>query len=278
MRIRRLSNSIGAEVLEFEVSPHLSLDVVSELRDLFLEHQVLLFRDQRISFETHIDFSRHFGELDTHESTPDYRADGYPHLLKVTNEGREREKVFGQQWHSDYSMTLRPAMASLLHAHEIPEVGGDTMFTNMYAAYDTLSDAMKRLLLPLKAEHSVLGARHLRNVDTELRAQRSKLNPPVLHPVVRAHPETGRKALYMNEMHTTNFEGMTVDESQPLLAYLFEHSTRSEFVYRHQWRKHDLLMWDNRCTMHLALQDYDYRQLRRLYRTTLIGELEGAYA
>jgi taurine dioxygenase len=278
MQIRKLSNSLGAEVLNYLVTAKPTPAEIEQLRSLFLQYQVLLFRGQDIDFQTHIAFSRQFGTLDRHDSTPDYRNATHPELLNVTNEGKQRGTVFGQQWHSDYSMTTAPATASLLHSHQIPDVGGDTMFANMYAAYESLSPAMQHLLEPLRAVHSVLGARHLRAVDKEVRAAKLALNPPVLHKVVRVHPETGRKALYVNEMHSVSFEGMTQEESEPLLDFLFQNSTRSEFVYRHQWRQHDLLMWDNRCTMHLALQDYDFDKLRRLYRTTILGERIGEYA
>ncbi|WP_454719993.1 MULTISPECIES: TauD/TfdA dioxygenase family protein [Cupriavidus] len=277
MHFRKLSNSLGAEVVGFRITADCAPDALAEIRQAFAQYQVLLFRDQDISFDTHIAFSRRFGPLEQHDAIPEYRHPDYPELIVVTNEGKERAKVFGQQWHSDHSMTVCPSMASLLHAHVIPEVGGDTMFANMYDAYDTLSDGMKRLLAPLRAVHTVIAAKHLRGLDEQTLAAKARNNPPVVHPVVRIHPVTGRPALYVNEMLTSHFEGMTVAESQPLLQYLFAHSTRSEFVYRHQWRKHDVLMWDNRCTMHLALMDYDHQQLRRLFRTTLEGDSRGEY-
>lgn len=277
MKVRKLSYSLGAEVLEFQITDRPSAETVSELKDLFHRYQILLFRDQRISFETHIAFSALFGELDDHSHVPEYRAEGYPHLIKVTNEGKERKKVFGQQWHSDHSQTICPSMASLLHAHELPEVGGETMFTNMYLAFDTLSPGMQQLLEGMRAVHTVANAGHLRGIDPELRRQKESRNPPVLHPVVRIHPATGRKALYVSEMLTSRFEHLTEEESAPLLQYLFKHSVQPEFVYRHQWRKHDLVMWDNRCTMHLALMDYDHTQLRRLFRTTILGDHRGEY-
>jgi len=275
--VRKLSNAVGAEIVGFKVSTDLSDACIAEIRALFLKYQVLLFRDQNISHDVHIAFSRRFGVLDNHKSVPEYRHPQYPELIRVTNEGREPSKVFGRQWHSDHSMALKPAMASLLHAHVLPEVGGDTCFSNMYMAYDTLSSGLKGLVDPLEAAHSVVAARHLRGLDPETLNGKLTRNPPVVHPVVLVHPETGRKALYVNEMMTSHFAGMTVEESEPLLGYLYQHSTRDEFVYRHQWRRHDILMWDNRCTMHLALADYDHSQLRDLYRTTVEGDRAGHY-
>ncbi len=277
MKVRKLSYALGAEVLDFRVVDKPSAETLSELKDLFHRYQILLFRDQPISFETHINFSALFGTLDDHKHVPEYRSDSHPQLIKVTNEGKERKTVFGQQWHSDHSQTICPSMASLLHAHELPEVGGETMFTNMYMAFDTLSPGMQHLLQGMRAVHTVVNAGHLRGISDESRRQKELRNPPVLHPVVRVHPETGRKALYVSEMLTSRFEHLTEQESAPLLEYLFKHSTQPEFVYRHQWRKHDLLMWDNRCTMHLALMDYDHAQLRRLFRTTILGDHHGEY-
>ncbi len=274
---RKLSNALGAEITGFKINDDVGQETIDALRNAFLKYQVLLFRDQDISFETHIAFSRKFGDLDNHESVPEYRFEAYPQLIRVTNEGKEPTKVFGRQWHSDHSMTLVPSMASQLHAREIPDVGGDTMFTNMYLAYDHLSEGMRRLLDGLEAVHTVQSARHLSQVDGDELKAKMKRNPPVAHPVVIVHPETGRKALYVSEMMTSQLVGMTREESQSILQYLFELSTLPEFVYRHVWRKHDLLMWDNRCTMHIALSDYDHTQLRDLYRTTIKGSRAGRY-
>jgi taurine dioxygenase len=277
LELRKLSHALGAEVVGFRIRGDLPETTVRELRDAFLRYHVLVFRDQEISHETHIAFSRYFGELDPHDSVPDYRLPDHPEILEVTNEGKEPAKVFGRQWHSDHSMTIKPVSASLLRAHQLPDVGGDTMFANMHLAYDTLSDGMKEMLQRLSAVHTVAAARHLQGVDPEVRAMKERINPPVAHPVIRPHSETGRPALYVNEMLTSHFVGMTYEESRPLLEYLFRHSTRPEFVYRHVWRKHDLVMWDNRSTMHIALADYDHSQVRRLYRTTLVGQASGTF-
>lgn len=277
LRIRKLSYALGAEIQDFRIADDLSPDTVREILDAFHTYQILLFRDQDISFATHIAFSRHFGELDNHDSVPDLRHTAFPQLLVVTNEGKEKSKVFGRQWHTDHSMTLSPTNASLLHAHQLPDVGGETMFANMYAAYETLSPGMRSMLDPMHAVHSISAARHLQGVDPEMLAAKAQRNPPVAHDVVRVHPETGRKALYVNEMLTSHFENMTREESLPLLQYLYAHSTQPEFVYRHQWRRHDLMIWDNRCTMHYALADYDHGQIRRLYRTTVKGPRIGRY-
>jgi taurine dioxygenase len=173
------------------------------------------------------------------------------------------------------SFTTAPSLGSLLKCYAVPEVGGDTLFANMYLAYDALSAGMKKLIDGLHGIH-LSGTRKLANSTTGVvRAEEQKrINPPVAQPVVRAHPETGRKALYIGEK-VRRFDGMTEEESAPLIDYLVRHATRPEFVYRHQWRKHDILAWDNRCVMHQALGDFDETQLRHMERTTVLGTPSG---
>ncbi len=174
----------------------------------------------------------------------------------------------GRKWHSDMSFTLSPALGSLLYSREIPEVGGDTMFTNMTLAYDTLSAAMQRMLADLHGIHTM--GRTMTHATAERARLDRELNPPIAQPIVREHPETGRKALYISEK-VELIAGMTRAESEPLIGFLCRHASRPEFVYRHQWRARDLVMWDNRCTMHVALADFDETQRRELYRTTVLG-------
>jgi taurine dioxygenase len=220
--------------------------------------------------EQHIEFSRAFGDLDTHEVVPKDRHPLYHELLIVANKpvvpGQESDKAIGLSWHSDLVSSLRPALGSLLRAVQMPSAGGDTMFTNMYAAYETLSPAMQGMLEGLHAVYM----RERKGGSAEWLTQHRQLNPPVAQPVVRVHPENGRKALYVGET-ARFFEGMTAAESRPLLEYLVKHATQPTFVYRHRWQTNDLLMWDNRCTMHLALGDYDRSKLRHMERTTLLG-------
>lgn len=277
--IRRLSYSLGAEVIGVDLTQPISTALAQKLRKVFLDFQVVLFRDQQITPEHHIAFTRIFGEPDKHSTVPDYQHPDHPELLLLTNEKQGNQESgtgkVGQQWHSDLSMTLRPTLGSLLHAQIVPDVGGDTMFTNMYAAYDALSPGLKALLEPLFAVHDGTKARHLAHRDPDYLMTKRRLNPPVAHPVIRVHSETGRKALYVSEMTTTRFLNMTEEESGPLLSYLYAQSVRPEFTYRHQWRRHDLLMWDNRCTMHLAMGNYDSNQTRRMFRTSVMGEPGG---
>lgn len=280
LKLRKLSYALGAEVCGIDITRAMSEAEFGEIYQAFLAHGILLFRNQDVSREQHIEFSRRFGELDRHEALPRDRHPEYPELLRVTNEPNSDgslsdTRYTGRQWHSDMSFTTRPALGSLLRSFAVPEVGGDTLFANMYLAYETLSDGMKKLIADLHAIH-LSGTRKVANTATGvLRAEEQRrINPPVAQPVVRVHPETGRKALYLGEK-VKRFEGMTEEESRPLIDYLNRHATRPEFVYRHQWRAHDILAWDNRCTMHQALGDFDETQLRHLERTTVLGTPSG---
>jgi taurine dioxygenase len=262
------------------VAQPMSESTFGEIYQAFLANGILLFRDQDVTREQHIEFSRRFGALDRHDALPRDRHPGYPELLMVTNEPKpdgapSDTKYTGRQWHSDMSFTTAPSLGSLLKSYEVPEVGGDTLFANMYRAYDALSAGMKKLIADLHGIH-LSGTRKLANESTGVaRAEEQKrINPPVAQPVARVHPETGRKALYIGEK-VKRFDGMTEEESQPMIEYLVRHATRPEFLYRHPWRKHDILAWDNRCVMHQALGDFDETQLRHMERTTVLGTPSG---
>jgi len=280
LKLRRLSYALGAEVCDVNVAAPMSEAFFGEIYQAFLQHGVLLFGGQDVTREQHIEFSRRFGELDRHDALPRDRHPGYPELLMVTNEPKadgspSDTKYTGRQWHSDMSFTTAPSLGSLLRCYVAPDVGGDTLFANMYLAYDALSDGMKVLIADLHGIH-LSGTRKIANSESGVpRAdEQRRLNPPVAQPVVRVHRETGRKALYIGEK-VKRFDGMTEAESRPLIDFLVRHATRPEFVYRHQWRKNDILAWDNRCTMHQALGDFDENQLRHLERTTVLGTPSG---
>ena len=277
--LRPLSYALGAEVQGVDLAKPLSNSEFDRIHRAFLESGILLFRDQKITREQHIAFSRCFGELDTHDSLPRDRHPDHPELLLVTNVPKANgapsdSKYTGQLWHSDMSFTPVPSLGSLLRGITIPPVGGDTMFTNMYMAYDALSDGMKKMIDGLHGIHT--GSRKIVDLSADRAAEQRKLNPPIAQPVVRVHPETGRKALYIGEK-VSCFAGMAEDESRPLIDYLVRHATRPQFVYRHQWRADDIVMWDNRCTMHVALGDYPEGEIRHLERTTIKGTPSGYY-
>jgi taurine dioxygenase len=230
--------------------------------------------------QQHIAFSRHFGPLEAHV-VGEFNLPGHPEIFVVSNvkeDGKLKGAVYaGQYWHSDLSYMQKPSLGSLLLCREMPDTGGDTMWANMYLAYETLSEIMQRFLGPLRAIHDYSHAydtyfAKLKERPPLTAEQRAK-TPPVEHPLVRTHPVTGRKALYVNPGFTTGIVGMPDDESRPILDFLFRHSTRPEFVYRHKWHVDDLVFWDNRCTMHYALSDYDFSVRRHMHRTTIAGDV-----
>ncbi len=280
IKLRKLSYGLGAEVCNIDVAAPMSESEFGEVHRAFLDHGILLFRSQNITRDQHLQFSRRFGELDSHDAFPSDRHPQIPELMLVTNEPQPDgtpsvSRYTGRRWHTDMSHTLEPSLGSLLRCWKIPEVGGDTLFANMTLAYDALSAGMRKLITNLNAIHFP-GGRKLDNThaDKAHAAEQRKISPPVAHPVVRVHPETGRKAIYLGEK-VKRFDGMTEEESKPLIEYLNRHATKPEFVYRHQWRENDIVLWDNRCTMHQALGDFDQEQRRHMERTTVLGTPSG---
>ena len=280
LQLRKLSHALGAEVCGVDITKPMGEAQFGEIYHAFLDHGILLLRNQECTREQHIEFSRRFGDLDRHDALPRDRHPEYPELLMVTNapnaDGTPGEgRYTGRQWHSDMSFTTHPSLGSLLRGITIPEVGGDTLFANMTMAYESLSEGMKKLIADLHGIH-MSGTRKVANaqVGSQRIAEQQRINPPVAQPVVRVHPETGRKALYLGEK-VKRFDGLTEEESRPLIDYLNRHATRPEFVYRHQWRRNDIVVWDNRCTMHQALGDFDETQLRHMERTTVLGTASG---
>jgi taurine dioxygenase len=277
LKFRPLSYGLGAEVCGIDVSRAVTQGEFKEVHRAFLDYGVLLLRNQKVSREQHIEFSSRFGRLDDHANVPRDRHPEYNEIIVITNEPKASgapsdSKYTGRQWHSDLSFTLVPSLGSALRCLAAPPVGGDTMFANMYMAYDTLSDGMKKLIAELHGVH--VSERKIVDLSPERAAEHRRLNPPVAQPVVRVHPETGKKALYIGEK-VRRFAGMREEESRPLIDYLCRHAARPEFVYRHQWQVDDILIWDNRCTSHIALGDFDETQLRRMERTTILGTPSG---
>ncbi len=270
------SGALGAEISGVDLSRDLSDDTFEEIRRAFLEYQAIFFRAQDLTPERHKAFSRRFGPLIAHPYLEG--VDGHPEIMLVKKEKHELHN-FANAWHTDSSYQAMPSLGSMLYAIEVPETGGDTLFTNMYLAYESLSEGMRALLEPLKARHSFSGSQGVegrgRERDLDYAPSGLKDDPSiheaVTHPVVRTHPETGRKALYVNGMFTVGFEGMTDDESAPLLEFLYRHATRPEFTCRFRWRRGSLAFWDNRCTMHYPVNDYPGK-FRLMHRTTIRGD------
>lgn len=279
--VRPLGSALGAEIVGLDLTARLNTDTIAALHAAWHAHLVLLFRGQQLSPQQQIDFSRHFGELDDHAAIPKFRHPEHPQILLVNNHEAATGKKLsvGRQWHSDLSTTLRPAKGSLLHAQQLPPVGGDTMFCNMYRAWESLSPLYRQWLEGRDALHDMTAAREtrLQRTPAELDDIRRR-NPPVWQPIARRHDGTGRTALFVSEMTTVAIDGLTAEESAPILQFLFAHSTPPENVYRHVWRPADALLWDNRCAMHIALADYDLTQQRTMFRTTLLGQPSGRVA
>jgi len=269
---------LGAEILGLDLSRPLSPRQFQRIHKAHLDHHLLVFRDQRITPRQQIDFSRRFGPLQIHVLR-NFQLPSHPEVLIISNIIEDGKPIglgdAGHFWHSDLSYKERPSLGSLLHAQELPEEGGDTLFANMHLAWDTLPAALRHAVQDARAEHSYL------TQYEELR-RRSPFRPaltqaqidevkPVTHPVVRTHPETGRKALFVSEHFTTRIVGIPEDESRALLAELFAHSVLPAHIYRHKWAPHDLVFWDNRSLMHLAGGTPDHLR-RKLYRTTIEGD------
>jgi taurine dioxygenase len=276
--VTRLSAAVGAEVA-VDVTRPLKQETVEQINTALAEHCVLLFRNAEITPEQHIAFSRNFGPLEAH-LLAEFSLPEHPEIFVVSNVkegGKLKGAVYaGQFWHSDLSYMKKPSLGSLLLCHEMPAVGGDTMWANMYMAYETLSEPMQAFIGGLKAVHDYSHAydtyfAKLPDRPPLTPEQRAK-TPPVTHPMVRTHPVTGRKALYVNPGFTKGIVGMPEEESRPILDFLHRHSTRPEFTYRHKWRVHDMMFWDNRCSMHYALADYDFSVRRHMHRTTIAGD------
>jgi len=273
MQVRLIANALGAEVLGLDLSQPITGAQASEIKALWNEHLVLLFRGQHLSPEQMIRFSANFGELERHDNyRSEVRYADHPELLRVkTTHVAGRRLTFGQQWHSDLSYTLKPAHGTVLHCLAIPEVGGDTLFASMIAAYDGLSPTMQRIVGDLECVHDISFGKSHRDGPPEHLADVRKRNPPVIQPVVRVHPQTGRKALFVSEWVCTRIVGMSLEESRGLIDFLCRHSTREEFTFRQSWQVGDVLMWDNRATVHMALADYRDDTAREMMRTSITG-------
>jgi taurine dioxygenase len=256
----------GAEIHGVDVAVDLDDATVADIRQALLDHCVIFFRDQQLDTARHKVFARRFGDIFIHPNYNGVVPD--PEVIEVRREPHD-ERIVGEEWHTDTTMSPEPPMGAILYALEVPPYGGDTMFANQYAAYEALSDGMKRMLAGLRAVHSdrkVAGPRAGMNArrSTKVREDADWRETVSTHPVVRSHPETGRKLLFVNASYTIGFEGMTEAESTPLLNYLLEHGHRPEFTCRFRWRPGSIAFWDNRSTKHIAVHDAGpHRRLMR---------------
>jgi len=292
IELEPLAGALGASVFGVDVSGPLADSLRADLYGAFLDYQVLFVKNARpLSPIQHRDFAGLFGEIDDEPFTFPFKTptvDGHPEILMNVKEAADRSLNVGGFWHADVTYRARPHKAAILYAKEAPAFGGDTMFANQYLAYEALSPGLRALLDGLKAEHassmpyggeSARFASVSRNAaprpeDRKFAASRYERAAEVSviandHPVVRTHPETGRRCLYVNRGFTARFTDMTAAESLPLLEFLWEHASRPEFTCRYKWAQNDIAIWDNRCTQHHALDDYN--QLRRMRRVQIGG-------
>ncbi len=270
--IMPLSGTIGAELDGLDLSQPLAEEALAQIRQAFLDHHVLVFRNQDLTPEQQMAFGRYFGELDSHPfvaSSPEHIE-----VLDIVTEPDDRAN-FGGGWHTDLTFLAEPDLGSILYAVDVPAVGGDTLFANQHAAYDAMSKPMRTMLDTLVATHSAGPQYGAGGYSTRSKAMQTKnqelVNQVVEHPVVRTHPETGRKGLYVNPAFTTGIRGLRRDESQAMLDLLYRQSVKEPFTCRVRWEPGTLTMWDNRSVQHFALHDYP-GQRRHMRRITVKGD------
>ena len=274
MQVEPIAGALGAEISGVDLSSDLSNSDAAAIRGAFLDHKVIFFRDQTLQPKDQVRFAGLFGEPDIYpfiEGLPEA-----PEVIEIRKEESDA-KNFGGSWHSDTSYMAQPALGTVLYAHETPNAGGDTLFANAGAAYEALSDGMKAMLANLKgvnsSDHGYAGGRaaamaKLDGMKETEEAAKTHINS---HPIVRTHPETDGKSLYLNRSHTARFEGWTDAESKPLIDFLCDHITRPEFTCRFRWTPGSIAVWDNRATQHFAVNDYPGKR-RRMHRVTLKGD------
>lgn len=279
IEVKPLSDSVGAEVFGVDLREDLGNETFAEVRQAFLEHGVVFFRDQELTPEQHIAFAEKWGPININRFFA--AVDGYPQIAEVLKEPEQKHNI-GSRWHTDHTYDAEPALGSALYAKEVPKSGGDTLYASMAAAFEALSDGLKDTLRGLNARHSsrlAFGGKRYTSEQHKKEMQGRIGNPHLatqdaVHPVVIRHPETGRETLYVNESFTLGFEGWTDEESAALLGYLYEHSIQEQFICRFKWEEGSLALWDNRATWHRALNDY-HGERRYMHRITIEGSSLG---
>ena len=274
IEVERIAGALGAEISGVDLAHPVDDGTFAEIKRAFLDHQVIFFRDQDMGPAAFEAFGRRFAPMSAHRFLKG--LDGHPNILEFVTEPEDTH-VFAEGWHADVTYQEEPVLGAMLHARELPPMGGDTLFANQYLAYESLSDGMKALLDGMRAVHGsalVYGAKQAAfNVKDEnlATAKETAAAAECVHPVIRTHPETGKKALFVNDHYTLRFAGMTEEESKPLLGFLFDHAIRPELTCRFRWSENAVAFWDNRCTLHTAVADY-LGHRRRMHRITLQGD------
>ena len=273
LNINPLAGAIGAEVRDIDLASSLSPDVIAALRQALLDHGVVFFNDQELDEFEHKRLARWFGEIFIH---PFFDTSGQDPEIVMIHRNPGDTHIVGEDWHSDTAMAKEPPMGAILYAIDVPDYGGDTLFANQISAYEALSEGMKRMISNLRVVNSdrrVAGPDTIRNENrtTKSRMDADWIETKNSHPVVRTHPETGRKSLYCDRSYSIQFEGMSEEESQPLLDFLMDWGTRPEFTCRFRWRTGSVAFWDNRCTKHIAVDD-SHRVQRIMRRVQIAGD------
>ena len=283
LTVNRMSSALGAEVIGADLTRPLDDATFGAIRQALLDHQMIAIRDQALAPDQQIAFSARFGRLEYPDNVR-YRKHGHPQMMVLSNDRDADGNPIGvpdagDAWHSDLSFKPEPALCTLLHAIKLPSEGGDTEFANQYAAYEALPRATKHRLEGLRAIHTINKLRNPRiTISTErpnaqaFYASQGAEHPDTAHPLVRTHPETKRKLLYVSPRFTIGIADIDEDQGQALLDELFDHQLRREFIYRHTWLPGDLVIWDNRCVNHLACGGYTYPDIRLMHRTTVLGD------
>ena len=270
LNIKPFAPNLGAVITNVNLSNDINDAELKGIRDAFHKYQVLFFQNQsEISPRNHIKLGRYFGELHIHPAAP--KMKNYPQIFEINTDKNSKIANGAEDFHSDVSCDIEPPLGTMLQLHILPECGGDTMFANMYMAYEALSNPMQKFLSDLKASHE---SEHFYSgrYKTESNGQSKTQYPSAIHPVIRTHPETGKKAIFVNKFFTTRILGLEPQESKFILDFLFSHIEKTEFQIRYRWNKNDMAFWDNRCTIHKALWDY-FPHERKGRRVTIKGDI-----
>ena len=264
--VKPSTGTIGEEVSGIDLSKPLGNQQFQEVHDALMAHQVIFFRDQTLTLDEHKAFGRLFGALMVHPNTKG--PDGHPEILPVHADAGSK-RIAGERWHSDVSCEPEPPMGSILHLKTIPPIGGDTIFSSMYAAYEALSAPMQQFLSGLTAIHD--GAPNYNRTNKLIGGALDKVFPTAEHPIIRTHPVTGRQAIYVNPVFTTHIKDVPDAESNAILAFLYEHCGRPHWQVRFRWEADSIAFWDNRCVQHIAMWDY-FPSVRSGFRVTVKGD------
>jgi taurine dioxygenase len=272
--LRPISGSLGTEIHGVNLAEELDDETFAEIKRALLENLVIFFRNQDITPDQQIEFGKRFGDLHIHPFIPN--LPGYDQIIRLWAESGEQDMLrLANSWHPDLSYTNDPPLAAILRGVQIPSRGGDTMWVNLYKAYDTLSDRMKEIISDMAAVHDVTKTYRRQELQKkggpEQYWKTFQKSPPVEQPLVKVHPETGKKLLYISQLTTTHIVGLTPHESDALLNMLFEHLDWKELQCRFYWEKDSIAMWDNRCTVHYAVRDYT--EPREMHRVTVLGDV-----